>query len=193
MRRGPGLRRPRFQAQLLFYDVGARQPRDGRLESNPGSPSFSTACKTKCYHQVRLAFGQAGCRGGAGAGRWSVLDALGRDLRLDRRGELTPILLAVSDNGAQDDRGEHLQFIAMVAIAQHLGRRTPEPTRAWIEWLNGTVKHEWPHLTRITDPCWRPSRLSTTPTRLHSSIRYIIPADDHEGRGETIPKLLASG
>ncbi len=42
---------------------------------------------------------------------------------------LTPILLAVSDNGSQMIARDTRTFMALVAIAQHFGRPSPRPTR----------------------------------------------------------------
>ena len=82
---------------------------------------------------------------------------------------VSPILLAVSDNGSQMIATGTRRFMAMVAIAQHFGR-PPRPTdQAWIESLNGTLKTEWPHLLAITDPAVLRAELdriqsSTTPS-----------------------------
>lgn len=69
---------------------------------------------------------------------------------------MTPLLLAVSDNGAQMIVGQTRKFMAMVAIAQHFGRPSTPTDQAWRESLNGTLKGEWPHLLAITS--WPSSR-----------------------------------
>ncbi len=102
--------------------------------------------------------------------------------------EVTPILLAVSDNGSQMISTNTREFMALVAIAQHFGRPSTPTDQAWIESLNGTVKAEWPHLTRITDPALLRAeledvRIKYNTTRLHSGIGYITPDDEHAGHG----------
>ena len=64
--------------------------------------------------------------------------------------------------------------------------------------MNGTVKHEWPHLTRITDPAVLRAELETVrieynTSRLHSAIGYVTPDDEHYGRGETIRRARRDG
>ena len=63
-----------------------------------------------------------------------------------------PLLLAVSDNGAQMIAASTRRFMVMVAIAQHFGRPATPTNQAWIKSLNGTLKAERPHLLAITDP-----------------------------------------
>ncbi len=88
---------------------------------------------------------------------------------------LSPILLAVSDNGSQMIAAGTRQFMAMVAIAQHFGRPSTPTDQAWIESLNGTLKAEWPHLLAITDPAVLRAELDQiqieyNTIRLHSGI-----------------------
>ncbi|MGO0577425.1 hypothetical protein [Ornithinimicrobium panacihumi] len=104
------------------------------------------------HTQVRLAFERALDVEGLLEVALERAEALDRDLGLDGEDELTPILLAVSDNGSQMISAHTRKFMAMVAIAQHFGRPATPTDQAWVESLNGTVKHEWPHLTKITDP-----------------------------------------
>ena len=113
--------------------------------------------------------------------------------------ELTAILLAVSDNGSQMISANTRKFMAMVAIAQHSrpSRATPSD-QAWIESLNGTLKHEWPHLLAITDPAVLRAELDTVrteynTTRLHSGIGYVTPHDEHTGRGQAIRQARQDG
>lgn len=114
--------------------------------------------------------------------------------RLDAEGfddGVTPLLLAVSDNGSQMIAGQTRKFMAMVAIAQHFGRPSTPTDQAWIESLNGTLKGEWPHLLAITDPAVLRAELELVQaeynqTRLHSGIGYVPPDDEHEGRGSAI-------
>ena len=66
-------------------------------------------------------------------------EALQRRLVLDGDDDLTPLLLAVSDNGSQMIAASTRRFMAMVAIAQHFGRPATRTDQAWIESLNGTL------------------------------------------------------
>lgn len=66
--------------------------------------------------------------------------------------DLQPVLLSVSDNGAQMRSGSTREFMALHAIATHYGRPGTPTDQAHIESLFGHVKHEWPHLCRLTDP-----------------------------------------
>ena len=109
-----------------------------------------------------------------------------------------PILLAVSDNGAQMTSGSTREFMALWAIAQHFGRPGTPTDQAWIESFNGHLKAEYPHLDKITDievlrreldvirPRWNG-------VRLHAGIGYVTPDDEHEGRGRAIRKAREAG
>ena len=102
-----------------------------------------------------------------------------------------PILLAVSDNGPQMTSGSTREFMALCAIAQHLGRPGTPTDQAWIESLFGHIKAEWPHLDEISDPEILRLELARVrheynTVRLHAGIGYVTPADEHEGRGERI-------
>lgn len=141
------------------------------------------------HTQVQLAFEQALDVEGLLEVALERAESLERDLELDGEDELTPILLAVSDNGSQMISANTRKFMAMFAIAQHFGRPSTPTDQAWVESLNGTVKAEWPHLTRITDPAVLRAELEVVrteynTTRLHSSIGYVTPDDEHYGRGE---------
>ncbi len=96
------------------------------------------------HTQVRLGFEQALDAEGMLETALDRADARGRSLGLAGEDELTPILLAVSDNGSQMIAGHTRKFMAMVAIAQHFGRPATPTDRAWIESLNGTLKAEGP-------------------------------------------------
>ena len=104
---------------------------------------------------------------------------------------LPPVLLVVSDNGPQMTSCSTREFMAMCAIAQHFGRPGTPTDQAWIESLFGHVKAEWPHLDRIRDPEVLRAELAVVrneynTVRLHASIGYVTPDDEHEGRGEKI-------
>ena len=67
-------------------------------------------------------------------------DALKRQPVLDDDDDLTALLLAVSDNGAQMIAASTHRFMAVVATAQHVGRPVTPTDRAWIESRGGTLK-----------------------------------------------------
>src|SRR5699024_88818 len=89
------------------------------------------------HTQVQLAFEQALEVEGLLQVALERAEALGRDLQLDGEDELTPILLAVSDNGSQMISANTRKFMALFAIAQHFGRPATPTDQAWIESLNG--------------------------------------------------------
>ena len=111
---------------------------------------------------------------------------------------LTPILLAVSDNGSQMISRDTRTFMTLLAIAQHFGRPSTPTDQAWIESLNGTIKAEWPHLLAITDAAVLRAeldlvRVEYNTVRLHQGIGYVTPEDEHEGRGEAIRQARRDG
>lgn len=111
---------------------------------------------------------------------------------------LTPLLLAVSDNGPQMRSLNTRAFMAMYAIAQHFGRPATPTDQAWIESLNGTIKTEWPHLMLITDPAELRAELAIVRQeynheRLHSAIGYVTPNDEHTGQGHQIRQARKTG
>jgi len=111
---------------------------------------------------------------------------------------ISPILLAVSDNGSQMIATHTRQFMAMVAIAQHFGRPSTPTDQAWIESLNGTLKTENPHLLAISDPVVLRAELDRiqieyNTIRLHSAIGYVTPDDEHQGRGAAIRAARVQG
>jgi putative transposase len=112
--------------------------------------------------------------------------------------ERQPILLAVSDNGAQMTSGSTREFMALHAIATHHGRPGVPTDQAHIESLFGHVKYDWPHLTGITDPADLARELDAVreqynTTRLHAGIGHVTPTDEHEGRGEQIRRARRNG
>ncbi len=109
-----------------------------------------------------------------------------------------PLLLAVSDNGPQMRSHSTREFLAGVHIAQHFGRPHTPTDQAWIETLFGHVKGEWPHLEKIVDPGELEAELEHVRqqyngVRLHASIGYVTPDDEHEGRGDAIRKARRDG
>lgn len=109
-----------------------------------------------------------------------------------------PLLLAISDNGPQMRSVTTREFMAGVAIAQQFGRPHTPQDQAWIETLFGHVKGEWPHLEKIRDPGELDIELGHVragynSVRLHASIGYVTPDDEHEGRGEAIRQARRDG
>jgi len=102
-----------------------------------------------------------------------------------------PILLAVSDNGAQMTSGSTREFMALHAIATHRGRPGVPTDQAHIESFFSHLKHDHPQLERLTDPADLGRELaaaqhSYNTVRLHAGIGYVTPDDEHQGRGPTI-------
>ena len=60
------------------------------------------------------------------------------------------------------------------------------------------MKGEWPHLEKIRDPGELDleldrARLEYNAVRLHASIGYVTPDDEHEGRGDAIRQARRDG
>ena len=109
-----------------------------------------------------------------------------------------PILLAVSDNGAQMTSGSTREFMALHAIATHYGRPGTPTDQAHIESLFGHVKDDWPHLCQLDDPAALARELEAVreqynTVRLHAGIGYVTPADEHDGRGPQIRSARRHG
>jgi putative transposase len=109
-----------------------------------------------------------------------------------------PLLLAISDNGPQMRSHSTREFLAGVAIAQQFGRPHTPQDQAWIETLFGHVKGEWTHLEKIRDPGELDAelakvRLEYNGVRLHASIGYVTPDDEHEGQGDAIRRQRRDG
>lgn len=109
-----------------------------------------------------------------------------------------PILVAWSDNGAEMKSIDTRQFMALMAITQHHGRPGTPTDQAHIESFYSHLKGDWPHLTEITDPAALDTELARIRTeyntrRLHASIGYVTPDDEHHGRGPGIRRARAAG
>ena len=109
-----------------------------------------------------------------------------------------PILLARSDNGPQMRAGTTREFLALCCIAARFGRPGTPTDQAWIETLFGHIKTEWPHLEKITDPNTLRADLDIArhdynTRRLHASLGYVTPDDEHQGRGDTIRQARQDG
>ena len=104
----------------------------------------------------------------------------------------------MSDNGPQMRAGTTREFLAMCSIAARFGRPGTPTDQAWIETLFGHVKTEWPHLEKITDPNTLRAELDNArhdynTRRLHASLGYVTPDDEHQGRGDTIRQARQDG
>ena len=102
-----------------------------------------------------------------------------------------PVLLAVSDNGAQMTSGSTREFMALHAIATHRGRPGVPTDQAHIESFFGHLKHDHPQLERLTDPADLARELAAAQhayntVRLHAAIGYVTPDDEHTGRAAEI-------
>jgi transposase InsO family protein len=124
---------------------------------------------------------------------------LGPDgLAPDRDPDGPPILVAWSDNGAEMTAIDTRQFMALMTIAQHHGRPGTPTDQAHIESFFSHLKGDWPHLTAITDPAALDAELARIRTeyntvRLHASIGYVTPDDEHHGRGPGIRRARDAG
>ncbi len=117
---------------------------------------------------------------------------------VDLNNESAPVLLAVSDNGPEMRSNETRAFMALMTIGQHFGRPSTPTDQAWIESLWGHIKAENPYLLAITKPADLAVELERVRhhynnTRLHESIGYVTPNDEHQGRGEAIRQARISG
>jgi putative transposase len=109
-----------------------------------------------------------------------------------------PILVAWSDNGAEMTAIDTRQFMALMTIAQHHGRPGTPTDQAHVESFFGHLKGEWPLLTTITDPAVLDIELARVrreynTVRLHASIGYVTPDDEHHGRGPQIRRARIAG
>jgi putative transposase len=109
-----------------------------------------------------------------------------------------PILVAWSDNGTEMTATDTRQFMALMAITQHHGRPGTPTDQAHIESFFSHLKGDWPHLTGITDPASLDAELARirvdyNTRRLHASIGYVTPDDEHHGRGPGIRRERAAG
>jgi len=124
---------------------------------------------------------------------------LGPDgLPLRNEDEDGPILVAWSDNGSEMKSIDTRQFMALMAIAQHHGRPGTPTDQAHVESFFSHLKGDWPHLTGITDPAALDTELARIRTeyntvRLHASIGYVTPDDEHHGRGPAIRRARIAG
>jgi putative transposase len=124
-----------------------------------------------------------------------LLGSDGLPLRDDQDG---PILVAWSDNGAEMTAIDTRQFMALMAIAQHHGRPGTPTDQAHVESFFSHLKGDWRHLVEIRDPAALDTELARIRTeyntvRLHASIGYVTPDDEHHGRGPGIRRARVAG
>ena len=109
-----------------------------------------------------------------------------------------PVLIAWSDNGTEMTAIDTRKFMALMAITQHHGRPGTPTDQAHIESFYSHLKGDWPHLTTIRDPAVLDTELARVrreynTVRLHASIGYVTPDDEHHGRGPRIRRARAAG
>ena len=185
--------------QIWIYDI-THFPRAGRVAyaildvvTRKWLATLVTAEETAT--QVEVVFTQALDT----EGLWPAVEA--RQADRARRGDDSdeePILLAMSDNGPQMRAGTTREFLALCSIAARFGRPGTPTDQAWIETLFGHIKTEWPHLDKITDPNTLRAELDIArhdynTRRLHASLGYVTPDDEHQGRGDTIRQARRDG
>jgi len=125
-----------------------------------------------------------------------LLDADGRPPELEDDG--MPVLIAWSDNGTEMTAIDTRKFMALMAITQHHGRPGTPTDQAHIESFFSHLKGDWPHLTAIREPNVLDGELARVrreynTVRLHASIGYVTPDDEHHGRGPSIRRARAAG
>lgn len=130
--------------------------------------------------------------------REGLLEAIEARMIAPNTDEQLPVLLAVSDGGPQMISGTNREFMALHALAMHVGRPGTPTDQAHIESLFGHVKTEWPHLEKIRDPAVLEAaledvRIEYNTVRLHAGIGYVTPDDEHQGRGAQIRKARREG
>jgi putative transposase len=109
-----------------------------------------------------------------------------------------PVLIAWSDNGSEMTALDTRKFMALMAITQHHGRPGTPTDQAHIESFFSHLKGDWPHLTTIRDAAVLDSELGRVrreynTIRLHASIGYVTPDDEHHGRGPRLRRARAAG
>ncbi len=109
-----------------------------------------------------------------------------------------PVLLVMSDNGPQMSSGSTREFMALSWLATHYGRPGTPTDQAWIESFFGHLKGEFPHLDLIGDIDVLRAELDIRRThynqvRLHASIGYVTPDQEHRGEGGAVRKARREG
>ena len=109
-----------------------------------------------------------------------------------------PVLIAWSDNGSEMTAIDTRKFMALMAITQHHGRPGTPTDQAHIESFFSHLKGDWRHLVEIREPAALDAELARirrayNTVRLHASIGYVTPDDEHHGRGPRIRRARAAG
>jgi putative transposase len=123
---------------------------------------------------------------------------LGQDGLPPNREPDGPILVAWSDNGSEMTAIDTRQFMALMAIAQHHGRPGTPTDQAHVE------SFFQPSEGRLAAPDRDPRpgaldaelariRHAYNTVRLHASIGYVTPDDEHHGRGPGIRRARIAG
>ena len=127
-----------------------------------------------------------------------LLEVIEKRMIAPNTDEQLPVLLAVSDGGPQMVSGTTREFMALHALAMHVGRPGTPTDQALIESFFGHIKGEWPHLEQIRDKELLVVELERVKVeyntvRLHAGIGYVTPDDEHQQRGEAIRKQRQEG
>jgi transposase InsO family protein len=125
-----------------------------------------------------------------------LLDTDGKPPATDDDG--MPVLIAWSDNGTEMTALDTRKFMALMAITQHHGRPGTPTDQAHIESFFSHLKGDWPHLVAIREAAVLDAELARVrreynTVRLHASIGYVTPDDEHHGRGPQIRRARAAG
>lgn len=116
----------------------------------------------------------------------------------DPQDDRLPVLLVMSDNGPQMTSGSTREFMALSWLATHYGRPGTPTDQAWIESFFGHLKGEFPHLDLIADIDVLRAELDIrrhhyNHVRLHASIGYVTPDQQHRDRGKAVRAARKKG
>lgn len=130
--------------------------------------------------------------------RIEELAASGEKMSLDPDDDRLPVLLVMSDNGAQMTSGSTREFMALAWLATHYGRPGTPTDQAQIESFFGHLKGENPHLDTIDDIVIMRAELDAirhrwNTVRLHQGIGYVTPDQEHRGEGEQVRQQRRDG
>lgn len=130
--------------------------------------------------------------------RIEELAASGEKMSLNPDDDRLPVLLVMSDNGAQMTSGSTREFMALAWLATHYGRPGTPTDQAQIESFFGHLKGENPHLDTIDDIVIMRAELDAirhrwNTVRLHQGIGYVTPDQEHRGEGEQVRQQRRDG
>ena len=185
--------------QIWIYDI-THFPRAGRVAyaildvvTRKWLATLVTAEETAT--QVEVVFTEAL----DSEGLWPAVEARQADrARHGGDSDEEPILLARSDNGPQMRAGTTREFLALCSIGPASAGPAPRLTRHGSRPCSATSKPSGPTSRRSPTPtrCEQNSTTpdtTTTPERLHASLGYVTPDDEHQGRGDTIRQARQDG